>query len=136
MTFKAIKGGTVYGMAGHSEHLIILCSDPVFYGEIGTEAVLSVNVSSWREGSKLNDPTCILDVGDHPFIRHKSFCVYSKAVPLNVLRLEARVTDGTIKDLGIIKPEILERVIKGLHKSPVLSGEARVFLKFVNQNKN
>lgn len=134
MSYTAIRGGTVYGVSGFSDHLIILCSEPMFYRVTGTKAILSVNVSSWYEYSPSNDDSCILNVGDHDFIKHKSFCLYQRAVPLNVLKLEDRVVKGEMKDYGMLKPEVLERVIAGFRKSPVLSREAANFIQLMEKN--
>lgn len=131
MKYKAVKKGTLYGVAGYSEHLILLCSDPVFYRPYGTSAILSVNVTTWKERRERNDPTCILNVGDHDFIKHKSFCFYEQAVPLNVARLEERVNKGQFLDYGMLKEEVFKRVFAGFYKTPFLSQSAIDFLKLL-----
>lgn len=134
MSYTAVRGGTVYGVSGFSNHLIILCSEPMFYRVTGTEAILSVNVSSWHESSPSNDDSCILNVGDHEFIKHKSFCFYQRAVPLNVLKLEDKVDKGEMKDYGMLRPDVFKRVLEGFGKSPVLSREASNFIQLMKKN--
>ena len=134
MSYSVIRGGTVYGVSGFSEHLIILCSNPMFYRVTRTNAVLTVNVSSWHEMSPSNDDSCILNVGDHDFIKHKSFCLYQRAIPMNVLRLENKVNKGEMKDYGMLREDVFKRVIEGFSKSLVLSREASNFIQLMEKN--
>lgn len=129
MTFVSHKGATVYGVAGYKNHLIILCTDPIFWPKTGCKAVLSVNVSSWRENSKASDSSCILDVGDHSFIKHKSFVYYEAAVPLRLPHLNQRVEDGELIPYEDLRPEVLDRILKGFYKSERTPRQALVFLK-------
>lgn len=66
------KGGTVLGDVGAEckQHLIIICNAPVYYNEEIPcyYAVLTVNVTSWKENNCFNDDTCILLPSSHPFI--------------------------------------------------------------------
>lgn len=107
------KKVTVYGVAGYRDHLIIVCSDPFFCPRSGCEVVVSVNLSSWKEGAPINDPACILNAGDHSFIKHKSFIVYEKAVSLRVPLFIQRVQDGTFIELEPLTDEIYQRVLQG-----------------------
>jgi len=54
---------------GLDSHLWIIVSDPVEY----PDQVFGLNVTTWCDGH--SDNACILDVGDHPWIRRKS-CIY------------------------------------------------------------
>lgn len=106
----------------------------MFYRVTGTNAVLTVNVSSWHEMSPSNDDSCILNVGDHDFIKHKSFCLYQRAIPMNVLRLENKVNKGEMKDYGMLREDVFKRVIEGFSKSLVLSREASNFIQLMEKN--
>ena len=117
MSFEPREGATVYGIAGYTNHLIILCTKPTFWAKIGCKAVLSVNISSWRDHAKSSDPACILDVGDHSFIKHKSFVYYEGAVPLKVQHLLQKVKDGDLIPYEDLAPEVLNRVMRGFYDS-------------------
>lgn len=132
--FSPTRGCTVYGIAGFSDHLIIVCTDPVFYRDYGCEAVLSVNVTSWRENS--NDPTCILNVGNHPFIRHKSFVFYKQAIPLRVPGLIEKVQSGDLIPMGYLSESVLQKVLDGFEKSDQTPLKALKFLKLVDKELN
>ena len=59
------------------------------------------------------DATCILDVGDHPFIRHPS-CVHYAAMGQ---RSEAHLPKvGMIQEP--LREDVLRRVIEGVSASP------------------
>lgn len=62
-------------------HLWIVLSDPTL-----DHFVLLVNLTSYRPDK---DDACILDVGDHPFIRHPSCVNYAKVKHIAVAQLEA-----------------------------------------------
>ena len=131
--FSPTKGCTVYGIAGFSDHLIIICTDPLFYRDYGCEAVLSVNVTSWREGLSFNDPSCILDVGDHPYIKHKSFVFYKQSVPLRVPGLIEKVQSGDLIPMGFLSASVLQRVLDGFEKSDQTPMKSLRFLELVKK---
>ncbi len=59
---------------GHGSHLQIIISDPRRF----STQVVFVSVTTVRNSRK-DDPACLLDVGDHPFIKHPSFISYESA---------------------------------------------------------
>jgi len=61
-------------------HLWIILSDP----QADPEKILVVNLTSWRQDK---DQACVLEVGDHPFVRHKSCVSYRGAKVVCVARL-------------------------------------------------
>jgi len=61
---------TLVDVADH--HLWVIISDPV----IDDQNVLFVNFTSW---DSYEDQTVILDVWDHPFIKHRTCVAYSRA---------------------------------------------------------
>lgn len=133
MNYLPKTGCTVFGIAGFTDHLIIICTDPIFYSEYGCEAVLSVNVTSWKNGALLlNDSTCVLEVGDHPFIRHKSFILYKEAVPLRVPSLISKIQLGELIPMEPMKEDVLSRILDGFNKSPEVSRKAKRFLKLAS----
>lgn len=130
--FSPTKGCTVYGIAGFSDHLIIICTDPVFFRDYGCEAVLSVNVTTWN-GLAYNDASCILDVGDHPFIKHKSFAFYKQSVPLRVPSLIEKVQSGDLIPMGVLSDSVLQKVLDGFEKSNQTPLKSLRFLELIKK---
>jgi len=64
--------GTILIPANSASHLHFVCNDPVFYPNKGKECVFLVNISSIKQGIS-HDTSCLLDVGDHPFIKTKFY---------------------------------------------------------------
>lgn len=66
----------------NGNHLFVILTDPA-----KNAAVLMVNATTCRNVLH-DDSSCLLNVGDHPFINHPSFVLYSKAriVPQQKLR--------------------------------------------------
>lgn len=66
------------------------------------------------------DKSCILDVGDHQFIKHRSSIAYNYAKELNAMKL----LNDYIKKYVVKKPDIsdalLNRIQEGAKKSPRL----------------
>lgn len=58
---------------GHTPHLFVVMNDPC-----DNKNCLLVMLSSIRIGRR-HDLACVLDVGDHQFIRHASYIVYRTA---------------------------------------------------------
>ena len=88
-------------------HLCIILNDPP-----GTapQQVLYVPVITAREKY---DTTCVLEVGDHEFITHKSCVHYARADVRTVQHLEKL---GSLKEP--LRDDVLERVCGGIFDSP------------------
>jgi len=66
------------------KHFFIILTTPV------DGVVITVNLSSCK--TPFYDPSCILDKGDHSFIKHKSYIVYRHAEILKITQLENMTT--------------------------------------------
>jgi hypothetical protein len=64
------------------------------------------------------DDTVILNVGDHPFIRHESAIQYSTATRFQLHKLLRDVGTGRCHLRESMSPALLERVRAGLLESP------------------
>lgn len=60
------------------KHLFIVVLDE--YDNGGSIICPCVMVSSWKDNPALDDPQCILDVGEYEFIRHKSYIASREVV--------------------------------------------------------
>ena len=91
-------------------HLFLVLTDP----DDETRLVVTAVVVTERGHT---DKTCILDVGDHPFIRHRSSVDYGSAKFVPLSRLETHITSGVATQAEDIAPEVLGRVRAGLLQS-------------------
>ena len=91
----------------NASHLCIVLNDP---SDTGPQQVLYVPVITAR---KKYDITCILEVGDHEFIAHKSCVHYATASVRTVQQLANR---GSLREP--LRGDVLERVCKGIFDSP------------------
>lgn len=96
-------------------HLFIVVSNPQKHDEL-------VLVSSVTTARTFVDPACVLDIGDHPFIEHRSFVLYEKA---------QRWTKAFVQQLRPMEPltaVVLARVVAGAAASRFLTIEHYDFL--------
>lgn len=83
---------------------------------IHTGAFLCVPIDSW-ENNRLSDSTVILNPGDHPFIRKKSYVNYDKASIKNIDQLNTWIKNGDARKLDPISNELFEIIRLGIRKS-------------------
>lgn len=102
-------------------HLCIVLSGPL---DADPQQVLYVPVITAR---KKYDATCVLEVGDHEFIDHKSWVHYANAQVRTVQQLANR---GSLKEP--LRDDVLERVCKGIFDSP----HSRPFVKDFYRKNN
>ncbi|MGA2067936.1 MAG: hypothetical protein ABSG86_23405 [Thermoguttaceae bacterium] len=103
-----------------SEHLWIVISDPSLDGS----HVLVANVSTDRG----HDPACILQPGDHPFVKHRSCIRYDKCCLWRNADLERLVSSGRIRPQEPISAELLARVREGAGNSDFIALGCRQLL--------
>lgn len=78
------------GAAQDQCHFFVVLTDPA-----KNDSVLLVNATTYR-GNLPHDASCFLDVGDHPFIRHKSYILYSKPHRATLQRLRTLIASGAV----------------------------------------
>ena len=81
--------------------------------------VLLVHVTS-SNNRVLYDASCILDVGDHEFIKHKSYVRYSETFWAIEDYIENQIFFGICKQKPPLRPEVLKKVLEGVAKSSAL----------------
>lgn len=87
-----------------------MISDP----EIDPDAVLIVNLTSFREDK---DQACILNSGDHPFVKHQTCVNYQDAKIVKTSDLEMLLHNGKIKPHASLKADVLARIRDGAMRS-------------------
>jgi len=93
------------------DHLWMLITEP----EAATHNGIIVNLTTQRWYS---DTTVVLQVGDHPFIKHASSVNYSDAKVTDVRRIDSGIVAGYWPQLAALSPDVLLRVQHGLLASP------------------
>jgi len=93
------------------KHLWIVISDPVANP---TDPVVIVSLTSYRGRA---GETCVLDVGDHPFLKHATAVFYGKATPWPKDRLEGLARSHRLEMHEAVEPGVLERIRIGASES-------------------
>lgn len=87
----------------------------ILWGPVGdANAYLAVMLTSLRSHS---DRTCILDVGDHPFIRHPTSVSYRNVMRLTGERLAELAASGSARPRQPVSAAVLERLRAGFFAS-------------------
>lgn len=74
-----------------------------------------VNISSYYDGS---DDTCLLNVGDHPFIRHCSYVFYADAKIYKATSIQNGFDQGILQPQPDLADDVFARVTAGITVSP------------------
>jgi hypothetical protein len=130
MAQRIIRKGTLLIKTGAVHHLHIVCNDPVLYPRLARAAFLCVNVSSVPTGIGF-DTTCLLNTGDHSFIRHASFVYYDRAAIFGEETVLAQLDSGDIVAHELVSDALFSRLLDGFEKSRFVAPKIRHFyLKF------
>jgi hypothetical protein len=98
-----------------NEHLFIVLTNPNKAKE-----VLIINITS---SDKFYDKSCVLEKGDHSFIKHKSYIAYRYC---NIIHAD-KLKDLVIRTYEPINQETLDRIVKGLYKSRHTKQKVKTF---------
>ena len=109
-------------------HLHVAITDPIDSGN-RIPQILLVSISSISPGKSGHDQTCILKPADHPFITCDSYVVYRKAIIVELRDMERGIENGIIKPKERADAEVVDRIIKGIEKSPATKSHIIDFLR-------
>ena len=124
--YTPTRKGILLIPTGPCYHLHIICNDPVFYPFKIKECVLVVNISTVDPRIDY-DETCLLNVGDHPFIKHESYVYYRKADILGAGSIARSVADGTFSTHAPFDDPVFNRVLAGFTASKEVHLKIRRF---------
>lgn len=65
-----------------------------------TSQILSVNLTTYdvtKRPSQFNDPACVLEAGEHPFVEHPTCVCYAGACVCSLYAFESRLTNGRFR---------------------------------------
>ncbi|MBF0311549.1 MAG: hypothetical protein HQL56_18715 [Magnetococcales bacterium] len=80
--------------------------------------MLLVSVSSVGKAGSWHDTTCILNQGDHPFVKHQSFVFYTRSRNENANKVVKGVKGGSFVPQDPLDQEVYERICGGMSVSP------------------
>lgn len=123
------RKGSLFIVSGPSEHLHIILNDPVDYPIKGGPTVLLVNFCSF-EANGLCDSTCLLNVGDHPFIKHATYVAYEHAALQLAHPLIEAMKANRIRPHDPVAEHVYQRILDGLKKSSRVVGRISKFVRF------
>ncbi len=104
------------------QHLFIILTAPID----GT--VITVNLSSCK--TKFYDKSCVLEKGDHSFIKHKSYIAYHHSEILKITQLK----NMSIRQLEQVTENVFNRITSGLLKSKQTPNKVKkLFVDYINQ---
>ena len=98
-------------------HLYIAITDPDPTGQI-----VIANVTSQLQS---NDRSCVLSVGDHPFIKTESVINYAEAIITNEKAILTGARRGVIQYDVAVTPEALTRIQAGALTSPHIESDVK-----------
>jgi hypothetical protein len=102
-------------------HLFFIILGPLQLASCGSvPRVLMVNASTIRDGTPY-DTACVLDKGDHPFIRHRSYIAYRQIRMDPAAHVEGMVRSAVWLPHEPCQQGLLERIVEGASKSKLIS---------------
>jgi hypothetical protein len=110
-----VNAGDTFVLSAQGAHLCIVAAGPCQHGNI-----LFVRVTSDHPSK---DRTCILQPGDHPFIRHTSLIHYADAKVVDDRRLADAIRAGQVQMRTPVNAVVLRDIRCGfsasLHALPI-----------------
>lgn len=82
-------------------------------------------LSSWKDGSPFCDDACIIEKGEHPFVRHKSYIAYRETMILTHDDLQNFVESGRFTMNTPASPSLIRKIRESASKSRKLPQEIR-----------
>lgn len=121
---------TFRGNSDELKHLFFILTDPCEDKETKRpEMLLLVNCSTVYP-EKPFDNACVLDVGEHPFIKHKSYIYYKETRIESLIDIEQGIEQNRFIRREIINDALYERILKGAFSSKQIE---RRYLRFIKQ---
>jgi len=105
------EGYTFKFHGSRDDHLWVVISDPLIDAD---QAVVIVSFTSYREDK---DQTCILQPGEHPFIRKRTIVYYEDAREVPNAHLEGLAATGMLVRQDDVAPQLLAKIRQGAAES-------------------
>lgn len=119
--FLPFPGATLLMPSGPEDdpdrmHLFVVLTNPFDDIGDGIQKVLLVSFSSVRDYYN-HDPACVLNPGDHPFVKHESFVVYKRAIIVEANKLIEGVRKNVFSSHTPMSESVLSKIHQGLESS-------------------
>lgn len=98
-----MRAGDTFLVPGFDDHLWAIISDPI----VNADNVVAVMFVSWTEKY---DQACILQQGDHPFIKHDTCVNYPAAKIWSDRHLEELRRANVLRMKAPLSSEVLQRI--------------------------
>jgi len=105
-----------------SDHLWVVLSDPL--QDVNTPMVV-VSLTSYHEG---DDASCIIEPGEHPFIRRRTTALYQEAIPASNDGLHTKADHGELILQGRMRSDVLDRIRRAVMKSQYVARQCKKIL--------
>ena len=105
------------------EHLWVVISQ----AHVDPDHVVIVNLTSHDDQEK--DSSCVLDVEDHPWIKHKTSVRYRDARIAKDAELDLLVKTGALKTLAPASDALIGRILDGAQSTVHLPMKCRAILE-------
>lgn len=92
-------------------HLFAIMNDECPHGQCLVLMITTVHAG------KHYDPTCILKVGDHPFVEHDSYILYRKAERPRAQHMRSMLTKGYFRAKEDFDEPLFDRIFSGIFSS-------------------
>ncbi|MBT3198360.1 MAG: hypothetical protein HN350_00430 [Phycisphaerales bacterium] len=92
--------------SGINNHLFIIISDPL----LDPDKIVTVNLTSW---DSTKDQSCIVDSGEHPFVRHKSCIRYEGDRLITAEQYDLHLSGDRLISQSPVSEELLGRILAG-----------------------
>ena len=116
-----MNAGDTFIPARFDNHLWVIVSDPA-------KDVANVVISNFTTFDGTEEESCVVNNGEHPFVRHKTVVRYRDAKTVSANDLKTLVKKGQLKPHMPLSAEILDRVRQGAGQSDFLPEQCRKIL--------
>jgi hypothetical protein len=96
----------------------MLISDP----DADPDKILAVNFTTWKPR---HDPACIVNIGEHPFIRHQTCVNYREAWVFSIQQLRSLEASGILAWREPLSPVLLDKIRQR-------AGESELAIDYLN----
>lgn len=108
----------------HGDHLWIVISAPAIDGGVLVVACVSITTNApWK------DQTCVLNAGEHSFVRHETVVGYNRAELRNASQIAQAIASGQLIADDDVAPALLTRIQNGALKSARTPNLVKDFLR-------
>ncbi|AFM14047.1 hypothetical protein [Turneriella parva] len=118
-----MKGLAFYGAPNGHAHLYLVISD--INPDDGT--VLCVNIT---DSANIPDKSCLLNVGDHPFIKKESAVFYWQAINPELNSITHGIKLGALTQQANLLPATLAKVQDGAKASKFLKPKFHLYFQY------